>query len=158
MFRNKMDEEEYRRLSEAFGIPLSSVRAIISSFFSVIYTDAKKLPFNDSRKIFSSDRFEDYAKVANIPFIGRIGPSYTRYLAWRRNEAKGVEQKKKVDFRLRLSQNDIEELAKRAMNGESIEINKKKPNELYDRVWIVGKNSKKMARQVIPKQDKDVQD
>lgn len=90
--------------------------------------------------------------VYNIPSIGRLGPSYTRYLKWRGNEAQQIEQKRRSSYRIGLSQDDIEHIAAEILAGRTpTSVQQKKGNELYNRVWMMGKEGKKQARQVIPK-------
>lgn len=152
--RNRLDEEVYKAVAESNSMDIESVRTIVSSFFGAIVSEARALPFNNERKIYTKAKFDEYVSVTNIPYIGRLGPSYSRYLKWRANAAKETEHKSKEDYQTRLSSEEIEEMAKRILSGEKVDIRKKKLTDLYKRVWLVGKNGKRQARQVIPKTDK----
>lgn len=153
--RNRLEEATYRSIAESFSLDYETVRTIISSFFGSIVGESRSLPFNDSRKIFTKQKFDEYVSVTNIPYIGRIGPSYTRYLKWRANASRDIEQKAAGDFRSRLTEDEIEEAATKILSGESVELRKKKTTDLYKRVWLVGKTGKRQARQVIPKTKQD---
>lgn len=138
---------------------MQEVKRAVISFFDCIWGAAKKLPFDTPRRIYSPEKFDEYFRVWNIPSIGRLGPAYSRYLLWRRNESSLVEQRLRSSYRLRLTQDDIEHMAEEILSGNTPSpLQKKKGNELYHRVWLVGKDGKKSARQVIPKNNKDVQD
>lgn len=157
--RSRLDDNRYRDIAEKNGISESAVKSIVTSFFDAIYSEARNLQFNSHRKIYSKAKFDEYVHVQNIPFIGRIGPSYTRYLQWRVNESKDVEQRSKDDYSLRLTPEDIEEAAKMILAGEKPDIKKRKPTDMYNKVWLVGVDGKRQARQVIPKQiEENVQD
>ena len=149
--RNRLEKEIVKAVGKACSISEKSVRTIVSSFFGVIESEARGLPFNNHRKIYTKAKFDEYANVTNIPYIGRIGPSYSRYLKWRANVASEVEQKNKELLSSRYSSEEIEEAARRILSGETVEIKKKRSTELYKRVWLVGKSGKRQARQVIPK-------
>ena len=157
MYKNRLDEEEFRKIGLELGLDASDVRGAVYSFFDVIFRDAKSLPFNNVSKIYSKNKFTSFAKIRCIPFIGRIGPAYSRYLKWRVNESKIVEQKHRSDYKINLSQEEIEEIAAVALSGRIPVVEKKKNYDLFQRVWMVGEEGKKLARQVIPKK-KNVQD
>lgn len=155
MARSLIDEAEYRKIGEELGIDPADVKRAVGSFFSVILEDCKELPFNNHRKIYSREKFSEYSVVRNIPYIGRIGPVYSRYLKWRANEAAGYEMTPRSSYRSRRLQGEIEDIAAAILSGKAPSISKKKKgSELYDRIWIVGKDGKKSARQVIPKNNK----
>ena len=150
--RNKIEEAGFLRVSEKFGVPVSEVARAVKSFFDVIASDAKSLPFDDRNRIYSRERFEEFESVYTIPYIGRLGPVYSRYLKWRENESKSLLQKPRTGYRKRMTQDDIENIADAILSGNPVpEIRKRKGNEMYERVWIVGTDGKKMARQVIEK-------
>lgn len=153
MPRNKLDEQEYRKIADELDISVDDVRNCVHSFFGVLLGDVRKLPFNDERKIFSKDKFSGYAVVRNIPYIGRLGPVYSRYLKWRANEAGGVPRALRSSYRSRYLQSDIENMAAEILSGKTpSKISRKKYSDMYKRVWLVGQDGKKSARQVIPKE------
>ena len=152
MGSNRRERARYRTLSEKFGIEESEVRRIVTSFFDVFTVDARSLPFDNPRKIFSKEVFESRTKVRNIPYIGRLGPVYSRYLKWRQNESKELLQRPRSGYRIRMTQDDIENIAEAVLSGNPLpEIRNRKKSEMFERVWMVGKDGKKSARQVIEK-------
>ena len=153
--RNKTDEAEFRRIAGELGLDSEDVASIVNSFFAVVLGEARSLPFNNHRKIFTRDKFSEYAVVRNIPYIGRLGPAYSRYLKWRGNESRDLSQVPRSSYRSRLSQNEVENMAAEILSGGAPSpIKKKRNSELYERVWLVGQDGKKSARQVIPKENK----
>lgn len=156
MGRNSTDEAEFRKIAGLLGLDAEDVRKAVHSFFDVFVEDSRCLPFDSCRKIYSKEKFMEYGVVRNIPFIGRLGPSYTRYLDWRANEAKGVEMKSRSSYRSRYLQSEVENIAAELLSGRTPPpLTKRKYSELYNRVWLVGQDGKKSARQVIPKEIKD---
>ena len=152
MSRSKIEEAGFLRVSEDLGIPVSEVARAVRSFFDVIISDAKRLPLDDKNRIYTRGKFKEYVKVTNIPYIGRLGPVYSRYLKWRENESKHLPQKPRDDYRSRMTQDDIETIAEAVLSGNPIpEIKRRKGSELFERVWMVGTEGKKSARQVIEK-------
>lgn len=143
---------DYRRIAEDTGLPVSEVSRAVRSFFSVILSDARSLRLDDPRKIFSREKFELCGRVVNIPSIGRLGPAYSRYLAWRVNASKDIEQKPRGAYRLGLTPDEIEDMADVILSGGTPSLVKHRGNEMYNRVWFVGVDGKRQARQVIPKE------
>ena len=155
MGRNRTDEKEFKRIAEELGVPVEDVRSAVSSFFGTMIMEACHLPFDNNRKIFTKEKFSEYAVVRNIPYIGRLGPVYSRYLKWRANESRGLLQVPRSSYRSRLLQSEIENMAAEILSGRTPSpVKKVKYSELYDRVWLVGQDGKKSARQVIPKENK----
>lgn len=154
MARSKTDGAIIEKVAIDNSITASEVNRAVLSFFSVIVKDADSLPFDNERKIYTRDKFGELAKAYNIPYIGRMGPVYSRYLKWRANEARQLPGGKRSDYRVGLTQGEIEDIAVEILSGGTPQINRKKNSELFDRVWMVGKDGKKSARQVIPKEDK----
>ena len=154
MSRNRLEYARYRKLASRFGIPEEEVKRIVTSFFDVILSDARALPFNTPRKIYSRQKFDEFVKVTHIPFIGRLGPVSSRYCKWRVNESMGLGQRPRSDYRTRMTQDDIEYTAAAVLSGKALpKREKKRGSELFNRVWLVGQDGKKSARQVIPKEN-----
>ena len=152
MGRNRKEYERYRKISSRHDVSEEEVKRILASFFCTFFNDARSLPFDNPRKIFSKDKFEEYVKVRNIPFIGRIGPVYSNYLKWRANVSQQIEMAPRSSYRSRRTQSDIESTAAAILSGEAPPpLRKKRGKEMYERVWLVGQDGKKSARQVIPK-------
>ena len=140
-------------MSEDLGVPVSEVARAVKSFFDSVANDARRLPFDDRRRIYSKEKFNELVSVSNIPYIGRLGPVYSRYLKWRENESRNLPQKPRSGYRKRMTQDDIENIAEAILSGNGLpEFRKRKGSEMYERVWLVGKDGKKSARQVIEKQ------
>ena len=154
MGRNRIEYARYRRISESYGVPEEEVKRIVTSFFDVILAHARSLPFNTPRRIYSKRKFDEYAGATHIPFIGRLGPVYSRYCKWRENESMGLEQRPRSAYRNGITQGDIEDTAAALLSGqEPPELKRRRGSELFNRVWLVGQDGKKSARQVIPKEE-----
>ena len=142
-----------RAVAERYGLTDTEVKKVVDSFFSVMCHDAKRLPFDNPRKIYSCEGFQRFVKVRQIPFIGRMGPVYSKYLKWRANESKTIDMVPRSSYRRGMRQSDIESTAAAILSGETPPpLKKKKGSEMYERVWLVGQDGKKSARQVIPKE------
>ena len=152
MRRNRSHSDIYKSISSSVGIDFIDVGRVVESFFRVIVDDARRLPFNNHRRIYSKDKFDEYVNVYNIPSVGRIGPVYSRYIKWRANESGNYDMKPRCSFRGGISQGEIEDIAASILSGQTPSIPKKAKNsELFERIWMVGKDGKKSANQVIPK-------
>lgn len=152
MRQNRTDEKLFCEIAERFSVDPAEVKKAVLSFFDSTVLDAKSLPFDDVRKIFSQDKFQSFASVSLVPYIGRIGPVYSRYLKWRRNEATTVQFHSRSMYRNGLTRDDIEHIAGELLSGNAPVITKKKNSEMFNRVWLVGLDGKKQAHQVIPKE------
>ena len=153
MSRSRIEEAGFLRLSEEVGVPVPEVARAVKSFFDAVANSARRLPFDDRNRIYSREKFDEFVNVANIPYIGRLGPVYSRYLKWRENESKSLPQKPRSGYRSRMTLDDIENIAESILSGNGLpEIRKRKGSDLFERVWLVGKDGKKSARQVIEKQ------
>ena len=152
MGRNRKEQARFRSLSGKYGIDEREIRKMVCSFFDVILLEARRLPFDNPRKIYSRDVFDGMVRARQIPFIGRIGPIYSNYLKWRANESGEYPMTPRSSYRSGITQSEIENMAAIALSGSSPSFEKKKKSEMFDRVWLVGQDGKKSARQVIPKE------
>ena len=153
MHRNRQDEYIYRRIAEADGLDADTVRSIILSFFDTISKEALALPFDNGRKIFTKEAFMLHESIHNIPYIGRLGTSYSRYLRCRAYASGGMLQKKRPKTHTGYTKSDIELIAQTVLSeGIMPEIKKKRKSEMYNNVWLVGTDGKKLAGQVIMKE------
>ena len=152
---HRLESARCARIAQEMGLDIVDVRKVILSFFGEIRRTAALLPFDDERRIYGKDMFDEYEVVFNIPYIGRIGTVYSRYLKWRENEAKASEQELKSKYRQAISSEEYDDMARTALAGGNVILPKRqRSSELYNRIWLVRKDGKKMARQVIPKTKK----
>ena len=152
MNSNKQELRDFIILSKVLSIPMTEIRRAVYSFFDDIVVKADSLPFAVYNKIYKKEPFSTYQFYQNIPSIGRIGTSYSRYLAWKRNESKQVNQTSRCNCSDSYSQEEIEKLADALLHGKSvIKLEKQKHNTMYSKVWIVSANGKKLAKQIIKK-------
>lgn len=156
MPKNKIEDADFACIAKELGVPVYEVRRAVYSFFGIIVREARNLPFDDSSRIYTRERFDDFVRVRNIPSIGRIGPVYSRYLKWRGNEAKNQTQVNRSDCRVRVSQSEIEAMAVEALSGRTPSpVVKSKLSESYKRIWMIGRVGKRLARQVIQKEEEN---
>lgn len=152
MPRRKLDEQEFRRIAESHGLSPSEVKSVVNSFFSVILRYSRSLPYDDERKIFSREAFDARTRAFSIPYVGRIGPSYSRYLKWRANEAKEQEQERRAGCRAGYTKDDVENIAREVLAGNPPpKRERKKISDEYVRVWFVSNGKRRLARQLIRK-------
>lgn len=152
MHRNREDEKLFKAIALKQSVTPMEVRKIVFSYFDAISADGKRLPFDDNRKIYDSECFEKLSFSYNIPYIGRIGPVYSRYLKWRGNVAKELEQVPRASFLSSNTRPDIEQMAEEILSGKPVTVSaKRRTDSLYNRVWLVGTRGKRLARQVMPK-------
>lgn len=152
---SRLESYALKELAKEFNLPVDALRCIVHSFFQVIQSDARALPFDTVTKIHKRESFDGMGMVFNIPYLGRLGTSYSRYLKWRENESKHLDQEVRSDRRGRYTSGDIENIAEEILSGGAPSFyRKKKSNELYKRIWIVdGNGKKKLARQAIIKEN-----
>ena len=154
MTRNKIEDADFASIAKELGVQISEVRRAVYSFFGIIVREARNLPFDDSSRIYTREKFEDFVKVRNIPSIGRIGPVYSRYLKWRGNEAKNQTQVNRSSCRARVPQSEIEAMAADILSGKAPSpVVKPKLTESYKRIWMIGRVGKRLARQLIQKEE-----
>ena len=152
---NSRDDAVFSLISEAEGVDKTEVKRAVESYFGLFVSDAAKLPFDDPTKIFSKGRFGKLVKVRCIPHIGRLGPSYTRYLRWRANESKSEDMIPKPKHYSGYRSEDVEAYAESLLSGEIPEPPKKtRRTGAYASVWLVGDDGRKQAGQVITKRNK----
>lgn len=145
-------------ISEEEGVVVSEVKKAVLSYFDSIVSETHKLPFDNPRRVYSKDAFDEKSFVVNLPYLGRIGPVYSRYTKWRSEEAKNNLTVKthvvKETYRKKL----VDEEAKKALSGQKVNIKLLKegiPRGKYNRVWFFGGEGKrKLARQLIINENK----
>lgn len=153
MPKNTLEEALFSEISLSHNLPISEVRRAVGSFFGSLVRDSRHLPFDDPTRIYTKEKFEEFVNVMNIPSIGRIGPVYSRYLKWRGNESKSITQEHRSKYRSGITQDEIEHMAEDILSGKApAPVKRKKSYELFNRVWMVGRVGKRLARQVIPKE------
>lgn len=152
MGRDRHEDADVLSVAESLGVPACEVRRAVHSFFDDIGCRARRLPFADTGRIHRRTSFDRHRFAVNIPYVGRIGPVYSRYLKWLENEAGVSGQEMRDRCRRRLSRDEIESIADDILSGRTPEMpEKSKGNDIYRRVWIVDADGKRMARQVLPK-------
>lgn len=151
--RNRIESSDFTAISSELDVPVSIVRSVVYSFFDSISKKSSSLPFSTATKIYDRKAFDRYCFVSNIPYIGRVGPVYSRYLQWRSNEAKSIERRPRCTVANGITPVDIERLAESIIDGTELpKVKRTTVSERYDRVWVVGDSGKRLARQVIIKE------
>lgn len=155
IMRGSRWKSDVAAISDEMGADKNEVSRVIKSYFSDMASRVRALPFDDCTKIYTRGAFLKYEMVWNIPHIGRIGTSHSRYLKWRANESKFIVQDRRSAYTTKLTTDDIESMADAIINGEGLpDMKHRTGNDLYKRVWIVTPDGRKQARQVIPKNGK----
>lgn len=151
---DSLDRIRIQEVSDALHLDSDDVRRAVRSFFDSIRVYAQRLPFDNRRRIYTADSFSWLVKVRHIPSIGRLGPVYSRYLKWRSNVMNEEDTALRSSYRVGMKQSELETMAADILSGKTPSIIQKgKKSELYDSIWVVGKDGKKLARQVIKKED-----
>lgn len=153
MSRNRLDESDAQIVAAELGVPVTEVRRAVAAFFDAIIREADSLHLDNECRIYSRKAFDARAFAVNIPHIGRMGPVYSRYLTWRANEAKELVQEHRGRYREKFTRDEIDTIAGEVLAGRTPPpVQKHKGNEFYKRVWLVGTEGRKLARQVIRKE------
>lgn len=149
----KRDTDICKRIAADEGLPVSEVRKAVVSYFDSILSQARKLPFDNARRIYSREAFDQYPFCVNIPYLGRLGTFYSLYLKWRAQESKEQELVRRSVAKREHTRPMVEEAARRALAGEKVDgsfLKARLPKDKYTTVWLVDKDSKKKAaRQMI---------
>lgn len=154
MPHEKVNRQLCKNVANELNVPETEVSRAVASFFDVIIKEADRLPFDTPTRIYNHDAFSVLSTVRNIPFIGRIGPVYSRYLQWRKNEAGGLSMVSRRRCKPKVDSVEIEALAKDILAGKPVQtVKRKRVLEQYRRVWVVSRAGKRLAWQVIPKDE-----
>lgn len=154
---NRTERNDFRKVSSLLGVSEVQVQKAACSYFDSMREYASSLPLDNRKRIYRKDAFGEFIRVWNIPYLGRLGLSYSRYLQWRRNESKHILQEQRSAYKTRVPRSEIENMARAILSGATPSpLKKKKKSEMFNSIWLVGKEGKKLARQVIPKEIKDV--
>lgn len=150
---SRRDAKTCRALSDELGIPVSEVRKAVVSYFDSIVSAARKLPFDNLNRIYSKEAFTEKSFIVNVPYIGRIGPVYSLYIKWRREESKEVQHVPRSKVRQVYAKPLIEEEAIKALSGQKVNsrlLKDRMPRGKFNKVWLIGSDGcRKAARQVI---------
>ena len=145
-----------RQYARAEGVSEVEVRKAVISYFDEIIKNVRRLPFNNARRIYTYEAVNVLAPVFNLPGIGRIGPVYSAYLKWRREEARELDMDRRTIVKKRFLDERIEEATQLAMAGCRVHkdyLRDPMPRGMYSKVWIIDKNGRRRAaKQVIKKQ------
>lgn len=153
MRNSKVEEADFRAIAEELSVPPEEVKNVINSFFGIIGSEARRLPFNNPRKIYSRAAFDKHGSVFTIPYIGRLGPAYSKYLQWRVNESKKIDMITRPIRGSKLLPSEVEAIAEAVLDGKEFDLrNKRKVG--FERVWLVGEDGKRQARQAVLKKEK----
>lgn len=153
MKNSKVEEADFRAIAEELSVPPEEVKNVINSFFGIIGSEARRLPFNNPRKIYSRAAFDKYSSVFTIPYIGRLGPAYSKYLQWRVNESKKIDMITRPVRGSKLLPSEVEAIAEAVLDGKEYDLrNKRKVG--FERVWLVDEYGKRQARQAVRKKEK----
>lgn len=152
MRRSRLSDADAQAVADELGVPVTEVRRAVDSFFGSIVEAADELRLDNECRIYTRAAFRDKEFACNIPSIGRIGPVYSRYLAWRSNESRSQVQEPRSRYRERVTRDEIDNIASEIIAGRSpAPVTEHKGKEFYKRVWLVDTDKRKLARQVIRK-------
>lgn len=150
---SRSDADICRNIAEEEDVMVSEIRKAVSSYFDSIVSETRKLPFNNPQRIYTKPAFEQQSFVANLPYLGRIGPVYSLYLKWRREEAKEFEQISRKKARQIHAAPIIEEEAKKALAGQKVNstvLRERVPKGKYNKVWMMHEDGvRRASRQLI---------
>lgn len=150
---SRSDADVCNNIAEYEDVAVSEVRKAVSAYFDSIVSDARKLPFNNPQRIYTKPAFEQQSFVVNLPYLGRIGPVYSRYLKWRREEAKEFDHVERKKVRQIYAAPIIEEEAKKALAGQkasSTVLRERIPKGKYNKVWMMHEGGlRRAAKQLI---------
>lgn len=154
----RKDRSRCRAISDECAIPEREVAKAVESYFDSIVEKTRRLPFDTPKRIYSREAFRKCSFVVNIPYIGRIGPVYSRYLKWRAAESEGMRMVRRDDVKSDHFRPLVEKAAKDALSGMKVDSSAlvgRIPKGRYEKVWIVNPDgSRRSARQLISKDDK----
>lgn len=164
MANSKIEEREFRLVSERTGLSVDEIHKVVYSFFGVLVNDARRLPFDNPKKIYNKQAFDSLSAVVHIPYIGRIGPTYNNYIKWRGNVASAFNMLPRPKKKPFLTDEERETLASILIGSKNIETisceqmladmrKDREPKKDTTNVWLVGKDAKRLANQII-KNDK----
>ena len=155
----RTDRKRCFRISDITAIPQREIEKAVESYFDSIVEKTKALPFNTPKRIYSRDAFSKCSFVVNIPYIGRIGPVYSRYLKWRSAESEDVDMVRRKDAKSDHLRPLIEKATVDALSGKKVDASSLRariPKGKYEKVWYMNPDgTKKAARQVIKKKVND---
>ena len=153
---SRQDRSWCRQYAESNGLNSNEVVKAIVAYFDDMVIAVRSLPFNNVTRIYTADAVDKLAPVYNIPCLGRIGPIYSLYLKWRREEAKEQETELREVVKRRHLSERIEQAAAMALSGRRVSasfLDDPIPRGMYRKVWIIDANGKRrVARQVYKKQ------
>lgn len=150
------DAKWCRQYAADSGLDEVEVTKCVQAFFDDIVSTVRKLPFNDISRIYTIAAFEEVAPDFYLPFIGRLGPSYSSYCKWRVECADEEERILRSTAYEKHRAQRVDEAVDMALSGQTIPKNFLRnpiPGGTYRKVWIIDKGGKrKAARQLFKKQ------
>ena len=155
MSLSKRDRQIVRDIAVETGLDAREVGKAVNSFFHVLLSEFRGLPFNNPGRIYTPAAFSSLSKVFNIPYIGRIGTMYSKYRKWRASESENLDTIMRVHMRKDSRQDLIDRAYIDAMSGKPVDsesIRRRTKKGLYTTVWVIDEDNRhKAARQVIKK-------
>lgn len=153
----RTDRKRCIAIAEASALPQREIEKAVESYFDSIVEKTKALPFDTPKRIYSRAAFARCSFVVNIPYIGRIGPVYSRYLKWRSSESNEVDMVMRKDAKSDHLKPLIEKATIDALSGMKVDaasLRSRIPKGRYSRVWYMNPDgTKRAARQVIKKEN-----
>lgn len=152
---SRTDRARCRCISDETALPQREVMKAVEAYFDSIVEKTRSLPFDTPKRIYSRAAFARCSFVVNIPYIGRIGPVYSRYLKWRSSESRDIDMVSRADVREDHFRPMIEEAARDALDGKAVDVRalrERIPRGKYEKVWLVdAEGRRRSARQLIKK-------
>lgn len=153
MRTGKRDRDDFAVLADMFGLTPEEVSKAVMSFFDSIVSEARSLPFKNDTVVYSRSLFEQLGSVHQIPFIGRIGPSYTRYKRWKANDMDTSRMTGRKRLIGEMKSEDVERIASDIISGKEPDLSRtgKSIHKDYKKVWYADEDGRRLAWQAIKK-------
>jgi len=136
------------------GMDARDVAAAVGAWFGAVVAAGRRMPLDRAWRIYSKERLGAMGGVFNVPHVGRIGPSYGKYLRWRADVSRSLSMVGARRAAAVHRAETVESLAAMALRGERIgstRIGGRLPPGRYRRIWMLGAGGRRAARQLIRK-------
>lgn len=149
------DRRTVRSIASETGLDAREAGKAVSSFFYVLLSEFRSLPFNSPGRIYTPAAFSSLSKVFNIPYIGRVGTMYSKYRKWRASVSAELDTINRSDIRQDSRRDMLDTAYHDAIHGRQVDASAMKGRNVkgrYTTVWLIDENGhRKVARQVIKK-------